>query len=107
MTIDEAVAHIGPEAVKAIVNSGRAHDDGPPMSFRGSAVRAAIRGDALAQSAHLTLASCREIDVRQACKSPERLTREFLEDGSGRAFAEMRRRGLPLPQAYDLLPARL
>lgn len=107
MTIDEAVIIAGAENVVGILNSGRAHDRGRLLSFHGEAVRAAIRGDTRAQSAFVALGAAREIDVRQACKSRERLEREFLRDGSGRAMNELLRRGWPLPQAADLLPARL
>lgn len=107
MNIDDAIRHVGAEAVREIVRSGHAHDAGHVLSFRGRATSAWLRGQPVTQDACMVLAEAREADIWQATKSPERLEREFLEDGSGRAMNELLRRGLPLPQAYDLLPARL
>lgn len=107
MTIDSAIRCVGAEAVREIVRSGHAHDAGHVLSFRGRATSAWLKGRLTEQDAFMVLAAAHEPDIWQAIKSPERLEREFLEDGSGRAYAEMVRRGLPLPQAYDLLPARL
>jgi hypothetical protein len=108
MTIDEAIAILGPEAVTQIVNSGHAQDAGHPDSLRGRATMAALRGHLRASEAYGVLAAVRyEYDIRSACKSPERLEREFLEDGSGRAMAELVRRGLPLPQSAALQGAWL
>lgn len=107
MTIDEAIHITGPEKVREIIRSGHAQDAGHPDSFRGRATRAALRGHPLDAMAHTVLAAQRECDVWQATKSAERLEREFLEDGSGRAYAEMVRRGLPLPQSAALQPAWL
>ncbi len=107
MNIDEAVASIGADTVLSVLNSGHAQDAGHPDSLRGRATAAAIRGDVLGSLAWSVLAAVRwEADLRMACKSPEQLEDACL-DGSGRAFCEMKRRGLPLPQSYALLPARL
>lgn len=107
MTIDDAIAHLGADHILRILNSGHARDLGRTDSFDGRATGAWIAHDLTARVAYLTLAAAYEPDVRQACKSPERLEREFLEDGSGRAYAEMVRRGIPLPQSAVLQPAWL
>ncbi len=107
MNMDEAISLLGAEHVKQVVNSGHAQDAGHPDSFRGRATAAAMRDRVTESLAFSVLAATYESDIRSACKSPERLEREWLEDGSGRAFAELRRRGIPLPQSAALLPARL
>lgn len=107
MTIDEAIGHLGAGHVMQILNSGHAQDRGRRDSFDGCATGAWLANNRTARAAYVTLAAAREADVRQACKSPERLRREFLEGGSGRAYAELVRRGLPLPQSAALQPAWL
>ncbi len=108
ITIDDAIEILGAGRVVQILNSGRAQDAGHSESFRGLATAAALNGQLVVSEAWSVLAAVRyEVDIRSACKSPERLEREFLEDGSGRAFAELRRRGIPLPQSAALQSAWL
>lgn len=108
MDMDQAIESLGAEHVMRVVNSGHAQDAGHAQGFRSHATAAALNGQLVLSEAWSVLAAVRyAVDIRAACKSPERLEREWLEDGSGRAFAELRRRGLRVPQSAALQPAWL
>jgi len=109
MNIDEAVEYVGSEAILGMLGlrGPRLRDSRCGDVFAGRASSALLNGQAREGKAFIALAAAFESDVRSACKSPERLEREWLEDGSGRAFAEMRRRKIPVPSSAALLPARL
>lgn len=106
MSIDRAVAILGVDQVHRIVNSGHAPDEGHPDSFDGRATAARIRGHLDLEAACRVLRGTPEITVRWACWPEDALIREF-KDGSGRAMAEIRRRGLAFPVPADCQPAYL
>lgn len=106
MTIDEAIAHVGPNTVTAILRSGVAFDDGTTSSFRGRALCSWLAHNEVAHDAYLVLAAAPESLLWQACR-PESALREAFLEGSGRAMNELLRRGSPLPQSAELQPAWL
>lgn len=106
MTIDQAIQHLSPSHVLGILNSGVAYDAGTLSSLSGRAMGSWLCNDLQSQAAYAVLATTDESAVRQACWPVDRLT-EACKEGSGRAMAELQRRGVPIPQSSALMPAWL
>lgn len=96
MTIDEAIVHLDPQHVRDVLNSGVAHDEHNTLGLHGRGVTASMANDFVTQLAYVKVMVTEEALVRQACRPLDEL-REAMLEGSGRAMAELARRGLPLP----------